>query len=154
MPKPRTWTCDSCKREQPDAFICVDCGAVRFPTWSLMLQTHITELLADGIVDPVSLLAQLRARPCYHASRAALTIELVTRYARLLTKDTTKLARDIVKARSAQTMLEVLEHGEPKDKIQVLAKWGPETNADRLEHTGQGGQPIQVTFGGRYKPAS
>jgi hypothetical protein len=54
---------------------------------------------------------------------------------RLLTKDTTALARQIAKARSSRTMLEVLERGDTKDKIAVLK--GIQVLGEVVEHKGE-----------------
>ena len=71
---------------------------------------------------------------------------------RALTGDTTQLAKQIVRARSAQTMLEVLDKGEPKDKIQVLRSWGPDVNDDAQSRGGLtiivgGNAQVQVNVG-------
>ncbi len=99
---------------------------------AVMFAEHVLEHVADGLSTPLEILQAMQARPCYQ--RTTFTLEFIARQLRLLTKDTTQLARDLVRARSARVMLEVLADGEPKDKIQVLAKWGPETNAERVDH--------------------
>ena len=136
MSEPHRWTCDSCQSEQTAEFLCAACGAVRFPTWALMLQTHIAEAIADGATSAADIHADLFRRPCYRPSRAALTLELVARYMRLLTKDTTAQARDILKARAARMALEASEPGgERKDIIQVLK--GIQVLGDVVEHKGE-----------------
>jgi hypothetical protein len=54
---------------------------------------------------------------------------------RLLTKDTTTLARQIAKARASRTMLEVLETGDSKDTLAVLK--GIQVLGDVVEHKGE-----------------
>ena len=136
-----TWICDQCRAEQTtDGRWCDACQAPRYPSFAIMVATHITEHLADGLSEPLDVLRAMQARPCY--ARTALELDFITRQLRLLTKDTTALARQIVQARSARTMLEVLSDGEPKDKIAVLKAWGPEAN---VEHD-RGG--LTVVIGG------
>ena len=61
--------------------------------------------------------------------------EFIAQQMRLLTVDTTVLARQIAKARSSRVMLEVLETGDTKDKIQVLR--GIQVLGDVVEHKGE-----------------
>ena len=96
------------------------------PTIAVALARDIASHLADGVVDPLAMLELLHAQRSYQW----LSLRDCARQMRALTGDTTVLARQIVRARSAQTMLEVLDEGEPRDKIQVLAKWGPEPNVE------------------------
>jgi hypothetical protein len=100
-----------------------------------MVAEHVLEHLSDGLAEPLEVLKAMQARPAYR--KGGLSLAFIAQQMRLLTKDTTTLARAIVKARSSRTMLEVLETGDTKDKIAVLAKWGPETNAEHVDHTGE-----------------
>ena len=138
-PTMTTWTCEQCQSQQTvDGRWCDTCQAPRYPSFAIMVATHITEHLADGLSEPLEVLKAMQARPAY--ARTALDLDFVTRQLRLLTKDTTALARQLVQARSARTMLEVLDQGEPKDKIAVLKAWGPEPN---IEHD-RGGLTVIV----------
>ncbi len=136
MPKPQpSDVCRCCEAElPPGAASCQRCGTTRNMTWAVMFATHLSEHIHDGITEPMAMLAAMEARPCY--AHVRLDLPFIAQQMRLLTKDTTTLARAIVKARSSRTMLEVLETGDTKDKIAVLAKWGPETNAEHVEHKG------------------
>ena len=127
--------CRCCEAELPPGFAsCQRCGTTRNATWAVMFAGHLAEHMADGVTEPMAMLAAMEARPCY--AHVRLDLPFIAQQMRLLTKDTTTLARQIVKARSSRTMLEVLETGDTKDKIAVLAKWGPETNAEHVEHKG------------------
>lgn len=82
-----------------------------------MVAEDVSLLMEEGLTDPIAVMARLEASGRYITQ---LTPEFVARQMRLLTKDTTVLARQIAKARAARTMLEVLETGDTKDKIAVL----------------------------------
>ncbi len=130
------WTCADCRtKHETDGLCCSACYAPRYASWAIMVASHVVEHLGDGLVEPLAVLEAMQARPCY--ARVDLSLAFIAQQMRLLTKDTTALARAIVKARSSRTMLEVLETGDTKDKIAVLAKWGPETNAEHVEHKGE-----------------
>ena len=124
------------------------------PTWIIQLADHISEHLADGLVEPLAVLKALHVRgiPSYRN----LTLELVARQMRLLLGDTTALARQHVKARSSALMLEAMRDGEPKDKINILAKWGPEPNSDAssggLTVVVGAGSQVQINIGGPSTP--
>jgi hypothetical protein len=98
-----------------------------------MAAEHIQAHIADGLATPLEVLTAMEARGCYQ--RAGLTLAFIAQQMRLLTKDTTTLARQIAKARAARTMLEVLEHGDSKDKIQVMR--GIQVLGDVVEHKGE-----------------
>ncbi len=66
----------------------------------------------------MAVLQAMQARPCY--AMTSLTLSFIAQQIRLLTVDTTQMARQLGKARASRTMLEVLEHGDTKDKIQVM----------------------------------
>jgi hypothetical protein len=131
------WTCGACRTEQTHDAWCDSCGEMRYPSFSIQFSHHITEHLADGLSDPLAVLEAMSARPCYErfVKQQNMTLALVTRHMRLLTKDTTSLARQIAKARSSKTMLEVLETGDAKDKIAVLK--GIQVLGDVVEHKGE-----------------
>lgn len=136
-------TCAMCRAPYgPDAVICEPCGTPRYASYAVMLAEHVLEHIADGLTEPVEILRAMVARPI--RSYAGLTLAQVAQQVRLLTKDTSALARALVKARSARTMIEVLETGDAKDKISVLAKWGPETNAEHVAHSGEIALPTRV----------
>lgn len=117
MTKP-TWDCPACGAQQTHEAWCELCYQARYPTRAIQLAEHVVEHLADGIVEPLEMLKAMQARPCY----ARVTFELghIAQQMRLLTKDTTALARSLAKARAARTMLDVLETGDSKDKLAVL----------------------------------
>ncbi len=83
-----------------------------------MVAEHVAEHLEAGMLDALEVLAAMQARPCY--ALVTFTPQFISQQMRLLTKDTTALARQLAKARAARTMLEVLETGDTKDKIQVM----------------------------------
>lgn len=128
-----SWTCPHCAAEQTDDRYCRDCGKPRYASWALMVAEHVTEHLADGLSTPLEVLTALMARPCY--AKADLTLAFIAQQMRLLTKDTTQLARQIAKARSSRMMLEVIETGDAKDKIAVLK--GIQVLGDVVEHRGE-----------------
>lgn len=99
-----------------------------------MVAEHILEHVADGLAEPLDVLKAMTARPAY-AHFTGLDLSFVVRQMRLLTRDTTALARGIAKARAARTMLEVLETGDSKDKIAVLK--GIQVLGDVVEHRGE-----------------
>ena len=132
------WTCAHCQAEQMHEVWCESCNAPRFATWAIATAHHICEHLADGLAEPLAVLEAMQARPCY--ARTQLTLQFIASQMRLLTKDTTALARQIAKARSSRTMLEVLETGDTKDKLAVLK--GIQVLGDVVQHTGPDGGPI------------
>jgi hypothetical protein len=98
-----------------------------------MVAEHVLEHLAAGINEPIEVLKALQQRPI--KAYSSLTLSFVAQQMRLLTKDTTMLARDIAKARAARVMLEVLVEGDAKDKIAVLK--GIQVLGDVVEHRGE-----------------
>lgn len=136
MSNPRVWTCAYCQSEQTHEVVCQDCHAGRFANWSIQFSTHILEEIADGASEPFDIQQRLVTRPCYARNVHNITLELVARYCRLLTKDTTAFARDLLKARASRMALEVSEPGgERKDIIQVLK--GIQVLGDVVEHKGE-----------------
>lgn len=91
------------------------------------------EHLADGCNEPLDVLKALKERPCY--LKADLSLAFVAQQMRLLTKDTTTLARQIAKARASRMMIEVMETGDSKDKLAVLK--GIQVLGDVVEHKGE-----------------
>ena len=133
MPQP-TWTCPHCSDEaQTDPRFCQSCARPRYASWAIQVAEHVTEHIADGLATPLEVLTAMEARGCY--AKAGLTLAFIAQQMRLLTKDTTTLARAIAKARASRTMLEVLETGDAKDKIQVLR--GIQVLGDVVEHKGE-----------------
>jgi hypothetical protein len=106
-----------------------------------MLAEHISEHLEDGLTDAVAVLQAMQSRPVY-ARFGGLTLALIAQQMRLLTTDTTALARQIAKARAARTMLEVIETGDAKDKIAVMKGIG--VLSDKLDISGQIAMPVRV----------
>lgn len=127
------WECPSCRAEQTHEVYCPACHQPRYASWAIQVAQHVSEHLADGLCEPLAVLEALQARPCYE--RHAFSLAFVAQQMRLLTKDTTALARQIAKARSSRTMLEVLETGDTKDKIAVLK--GIQVLGDVVEHKGE-----------------
>lgn len=127
------WTCEHCQSPQMSQTHCELCHRPRFASWAIQLAEHVTEHLADGLSTPLEVLTAMMARPCYQELQ--FTLQFIAQQMRLLTTDTTSLARQIAKARSARTMLEVLEHGDTKDKIAVLR--GTQVLGDVVEHKGE-----------------
>jgi len=137
MSKPaaaRTWHCPSCLTDQTHEAYCQTegCHAPRYASWAIQFAEHICEHLADGESEPLAVLKLMQARPCY--AKAQLQLNFIAQQMRLLTKDTTALARQIAKARSSRVMLQVLETGDTKDKIAVLK--GIQVLGDVVEHKG------------------
>lgn len=137
MPDTAPWTCANCSLDaiSHEHVYCPSCYHGRYANWSIQFSTHILEHIADGASEPFAIQQLLVQRPCYARNVGNITLELVARYCRLLTKDTTQFARGLLKARAAQTSLEVLEHGDTKDKIQVLR--GIQVLGDVVEHKGE-----------------
>ncbi len=127
------WTCPYCRSEQTHEQWCESCERMRFLTFAIQLAEHITEHLADGLSTPLEVLTAMQSRPAY--AKQVFTLAFIAQQMRLLTKDTTALARGIAKARAARTMLEVLETGDAKDKIQVMR--GIQVLGDVVEHKGE-----------------
>lgn len=127
------WTCPHCRSEQTHEAWCEACLSTRYPSWSIQFSEHIVEHLGDGLAEPLDVLRAMQARPCY--AKSALELPLIARYMRLLTKDTTQLARQIAKARASRVMLDVLETGDTKDKLAVLK--GIQVLGEVVEHKGE-----------------
>ena len=128
---PAEWTCEDCGYASvPAAAVCQRCMRPRFASFAIMVATHVLELLADGESDPLPILEALQSRPCY--ADKELSLAFIAQQMRLLTKDTTALARQIAKARASRVMLDVLETGDTKDKIAVLK--GIQVLGDVIEH--------------------
>lgn len=132
MPEP-DWTCSHCRAAQTNDTHCEACYEPRYPSSAIQIAEHVTEHLADGLSTPLEVLQAMQARPCY--AKAEFTLAFVAQQMRLLTKDTTTLARQIAKARASRVMLEVLEGGDAKDKIAVLR--GIQVLGDVVEHKGE-----------------
>ena len=131
MAEPKPWTCPHCQdAAQTHDTHCLTCERPRFAAWAIQIAEHVLEHITDGLADPLDVLKALKQRPCY--LKADLSLAFIAQQMRLLTKDTTTLARAIAKARAARTMLEVLETGDAKDKIQVMR--GIQVLGDVVEH--------------------
>src|SRR5262245_55726466 len=133
------WTCDHCRAEQTDDTHCQVCHAARYSSWDVQLSRHVLEHIADGLDVPLDVQEALNARPCYARVNGGrgFALQFVVSRMRMLTRDTTAIAQALVKARSAPLMLEAMAAGSAADKIRILEKWGPKTNADTVEHTGK-----------------
>ena len=133
MPDIRLWTCDRCQVEQTNETHCEACLRPRYASGAIQIAEHVTEHLADGMTTPLEVLTAMQSRACYR--KTAFDLAFIAQQMRLLTKDTTTLARQIAKARASRTMLEVLETGDTKDKLVVLK--GIQVLGDVVEHKGE-----------------
>lgn len=131
--EPKPWVCTHCQVEQIDERWCHSCGTPRYRTFAIQVAHHVIEHLQDGLTEPLEILEAMQARPCY--AKAVLELSFIAQQMRLLTKDTTTLARQIAKARASRTMLDVLETGDTKDKIAVLK--GIQVLGEVVEHKGE-----------------
>lgn len=132
--QPRAWTCDHCHAEQTHDLLCEACDQPRFATHAIQIATHVSEHLDDGLTEPLEVLKAMQKRPCYaRASKwGGFSLSFIARQMRLVTKDTRPRARAIAAARAAKMMLDVVEHGDAKDKIAVLK--GIQVLGDVVEH--------------------
>jgi hypothetical protein len=121
------WTCESCHEERTGMF-CATC----YPTYAVQLATHVRQHLEDGIIDPLEMLTAMQARPVYAARIAKFGLSFITHQMRLLTRDTTRLARDLVKAHAAQLAADVIRDGDPKDKTALLR--GVQVLGEMVQH--------------------
>lgn len=127
------WICPHCQREQLHDWLCQSCDRPRFASWAIQVAEHVLEHLAAGLSEPLDVLKAMQARTCYQKN--PLQLSFIAQQMRLLTKDTTALARQLAKARAARTMLEVMETGDNKDKLAVLK--GIQVLGDVVEHKGE-----------------
>lgn len=129
------WTCNACRVEHADDALlwCEPCGSGRYASFAVMVAEHILEHIADGLNEPLDVLKAMQTRPV--GAYASLTLAFIAQQMRLLTKDTTALARALLKARAARTALEVLETGDAKDKLAVLK--GIQVLGEVVEHKGE-----------------
>ena len=130
QPEQTAWTCDHCQSQQVQETHCASCERPRFASWAIQVAEHVTEHLADGLSEPLDVLTAMQMRRCY--AQVNFTLAFIAQQMRLLTKDTTTLARQIAKARASRTMLEVLETGDSKDKLAVLK--GIQVLGDVVQH--------------------
>lgn len=126
------WTCDACQAEQTDDATCQSCGASRFPTWEIQVCEHLLEHLADGLTVPLDVLKAMNARACYARIRGGFQLEFISRKLRLLTSDTTTIARALLKAEAARMALNVARNGDTKDHLAALK--GIQVLGDVVEH--------------------
>lgn len=132
MPKSE-WVCPHCRVGQTNETHCEACYVPRYASGAIQIAEHVTEHLADGLTTPLEVLTAMQTRACY--LKTDLSLAFIAQQMRLLTKDTTTLARQIAKARASRTMLEVLETGDSKDKLAVLK--GIQVLGDVVEHKGE-----------------
>jgi hypothetical protein len=123
------WRCSNCDEERFGVY----CDAC-FGSYAIQIATHVREGLEDDVIDPLEMLTRLQAMPVYAARREPLTLEFVTRQMRLLTRDTTRIARDAIKANAAKLAHDVMTHGDTKDKTALLK--GVQVLGDVVEHKG------------------
>lgn len=114
------WTCATCSAENTHDTHCQTCERARFKWFEEQFCAHILEHIADGISDPMTMFLALKARPCY--ARWGGDMPMVARYMRLVTKDTTQIARDLLKARAAQMALRASDDTAKHETLVQLLK--------------------------------
>ena len=129
------WTCDHCRAPQTHELWCELCHEPRYRTFAIQFAHHIVEHLADGVTEPLAMLEAMQARPCY--ARTTFTLSQIVAQMRMLTKDTRKLAEQIVQAQSARLMIRACASPDPKDQIAILKQWGPKANPEEHNVNGQ-----------------
>lgn len=142
------WTCPHCRAEQTHETFCPACDVPRYLSQAIQIAEHVSEHLADGLSTPLEVLTAMTARPCY--ARRDLSLTFIAQQMRLLTKDTSTLARQIAKARASRVMLDVLETGDAKDKIAVLK--GIQVLGEVIEHTGNVATTVTHVYETREEP--
>lgn len=125
------WTCATCSSENTHDTHCQTCDRARFRWFEEQFCAHILEHIADGVSDPVAMFVALKERPCYANWRG--DVPFVARYMRLVTKDTTQIARDLLKARAAQMALRASHEGASEQTLVALLK-GIQVLGDVTEH--------------------
>ena len=133
-PTPKPWSCMTCQATHADGDLmaCPQCHASRDANWDCMISRHVLEHLEDGLITPLEIQQAMIARPI--RSYKQLNLQYIVSRLRMLTRDTTKLARDLAKAQASSAMLDVLAYGDTKDKIAVLK--GIQVLGEVHEHTG------------------
>ena len=129
------WTCATCNAENTHDTDCQSCERPRFDCFEEMICQHILEGISEGITTPLDMFKALRERPFY-ARWQAMTVQTVARYMRLVTKDTTQIARDLLKARAAQMALRASHDGASEATLVALLK-GIQVLGDVVEHKGE-----------------
>jgi hypothetical protein len=128
------WTCESCNADYDDAVLwCAGCGTSRYSSFAVMVAEHVLEHLADGSTEPLDVLKALQDRPI--KAYTSLSLAFVAQQMRLLTKDTTTLARQLAKARAASMMLHAVTNGSVAEQLTVLK--GIQVLGDVVEHKGE-----------------
>ena len=133
------WTCPHCQSKQThDAWCeaCHDKGVyiARYQSWDVQISEHVLEHIADGLSTPLEIQKAMNVRSCYANVRGGFQLQFIAQRIRLLTNDTTSLARGLLKARAASMALDVIERGDTKDKLAALK--GIQVLGDVVEHKG------------------
>jgi hypothetical protein len=128
------WTCPYCRAEQTHDAWCEACSIGRYPTWEIQFAHHVLEHLQDGLTEPLSILEAMQDRPCYRTRQ--LDLGGIARHIRLLTKDTSQIARDLLKARAANMALRASADGASEATLVALLK-GIQVLGDVVEHKGE-----------------
>lgn len=127
------WKCEQCGAEQTHEQWCEACHKARFQSWDIMVSEHVLEHIADGLATPLEVQKAMNARPCYARIRGGFELRYIVQRIRMLTNDTTDLARKLMRAQSAKLALEAMAQATPSDKIRILEKWGPVVNTEYTE---------------------
>lgn len=135
MPNP--WTCPTCQSEQTHELWCESCDYARFASWDIMVSEHVLEHIADGIATPFDIQKAMNARPCYARVNGGqgFALPFIAQRIRLLTNDTSALARGLLKAQAHIMALNVVKHGDTKDHVAALK--GIQVLGDVVEHKGE-----------------
>jgi len=138
----KPWPCPRCQSEQTHDTHCQNCDQPRFQWFEEQICRHILEHIEDGISEPLEMFTALKDRPCYASWPGS--VAQVARYMRLLTKDTKLLAGQIADAHAARMMLDVVHHGDTKDKIAILK--GRQVLGDTIKHDIQGTTVVKHVY--------
>ena len=129
-----TWTCPNCRTEADDAtMFCFACDRPRYASWAIQVAEHVLEHIEDGLTEPLAVLKAMQERVCY--AKGGLTLAFVAQQMRLLTKDTTTIARALLKARAANMALRASHDGASEATLLGLLK-GIQVLGDVVEHKG------------------
>ena len=131
MPEMKPWNCVHCGAVDltHDAW-CPQCYHGRYPTRAIQIAEHVLEHIADGLAEPLDVLKAMQARVCY--AKVQLELQFIASQMRLLTKDTTTLARALAKAQASRMMLNAVHNGSVAEHLAVLK--GVQVLGEVVEH--------------------
>lgn len=129
------WTCDQCGAEQTHEQWCEACHKARFQSWDIMVSEHVLEHIADGLATPLEVQKAMNARPCYARIRGGFELRYIVQRIRMLTNDTSDLARKLLKAQAHVMALNVIHNGDTKDHVNTLK--GIQVLGEVVEHKGE-----------------